>query len=169
MEGTYVLPEAQADRFMFSINCTYPTNEEEEQVVRSTTGIELPALTPVMSGSQIIEIQKLVRAIPVSNEVVRYAVRLVSRTRPEDPASPEYVKEFVRLGASPRASQYLILGAKACAAVAGNVCADYDGVRAVAHEVLQHRILVNFHARAQKVTPVTIIERLLQDITLKGE
>jgi MoxR-like ATPase len=166
MEGTYVLPEAQADRFMFSINCTYPTNQEEELVVRSTTGVELPTLTPVLSGSQIIEIQKLVRAIPVSNEVVRYAVQLVSRTRPEDPASPNYVKEFVRWGASPRASQYLILGAKAYAAVAGNVCADYEGVRAVAREVLQHRILVNFHARAQKVTPMTIIERLLQDVPL---
>jgi MoxR-like ATPase len=165
MEGTYVLPEAQADRFMFSINCTYPTNDEEELVVRNTTGVEAPALMPVLSSGQIIEIQKLVRAIPVSDEVVRYAVRLVSRTRPEDPASPEYVKEFVRWGASPRASQYLILGAKACAAVAGEVCADYEGVRAVVREVLQHRILVNFHARAQKVTPLTIIERLLQDVT----
>jgi MoxR-like ATPase len=165
MEGTYVLPEAQADRFMFSIHCTYPTNEEEEQVVRNTTGLEAPALKPVLSSSQIIEIQKLVRAIPVSDEVVRYAVRLVSRTRPEDPASPDYVKEFVRWGASPRASQYLILGAKARAAVAGEVCADYDGVRAVAREVLQHRLLVNFHARAQKITPTTIIDRLLQNLT----
>jgi MoxR-like ATPase len=165
MEGTYVLPEAQADRFMFSIHCTYPTNEEEELVVRNTTGLEVPALKPVLSSSQIIEIQKLVRAIPVSDEVVRYAVRLVSRTRPEDPASPDYVKEFVRWGASPRASQYLILGAKARAAVAGEVCADYEGVRAVAREVLQHRLLVNFHARAQKITPTTIIDRLLQNLT----
>lgn len=165
MEGTYVLPEAQADRFMFSIHCTYPTNEEEELVVRNTTGLEVPALKPVLSSSQIIEIQKLVRAIPVSDEVVRYAVRLVSQTRPEDPGSPDYVKEFVRWGASPRASQYLILGAKARAAVAGEVCADYEGVRAVAREVLQHRLLVNFHARAQKVTPTTIIDRLLQNVT----
>jgi MoxR-like ATPase len=165
MEGTYVLPEAQADRFMFSIHCTYPTNEEEELVVRNTTGLEVPALKPVLNSSQILEIQKLVRAIPVSDEIVRYAVRLVSRTRPEDPASPDYVKEFVRWGASPRASQYLILGAKARAAVAGEVCADYEGVRAVAREVLQHRLLVNFHARAQKITPTTIIDRLLQNLT----
>src|SRR5262245_52491400 len=165
MEGTYVLPEAQADRFMFSINCTYPTNQEEELVVRNTTGLEVPALKAVLSSAQIIEIQKLVRAIPVSDEVVRYAVRLVSRTRPEDPAAPDYVKEFVRWGASPRASQYLILGAKARAAVAGEVCADYEGVRAVAREVLQHRLLVNFHARAQKITPTTIIDRLLQNVT----
>jgi|HubBroStandDraft_1064217.scaffolds.fasta_scaffold46145_2 MoxR-like ATPase len=165
MEGTYVLPEAQADRFMFSINCTYPTNEEEELVVRSTTGIELPQLTPVLDAGQIIEIQKLVRAIPVSDEVVRYAVRLVSRTRPEDPAAPKYVKDFVRWGASPRASQYLILGAKARAAVAGSFCADYEGVRSVAREVLQHRILTNFHARTQKTTSLNIIERLLQDVT----
>jgi MoxR-like ATPase len=164
MEGTYILPEAQADRFMFSIHCTYPTNDEEDLVVRNTTGIALPQLTPVLDAAQIIEIQKLVRAIPVSDEVVRYAVRLVSRTRPEDAASPKYVKEFVRWGASPRASQYLILGAKARAAIAGNFCADYEGVRSVAREVLQHRILTNFHARTQKATTVSIIERLLQDV-----
>jgi MoxR-like ATPase len=163
MEGTYVLPEAQADRFMFSINCTYPTNEEEELVVRNTTGVEAPQLTPILNDRQIIEIQKLIRAIPASAELVRYAVRLVSRTRPEDPGSPDYVKEFVRWGASPRASQYLILGAKARAGIAGKFCADYDGVRSVVREVLQHRILTNFHARTQKVTPTAIIERLLKD------
>ncbi len=164
MEGTYTLPEAQADRFMFSIHSTYPTNEEEEMVVRSTTGIETPQLEPVLDARQILDIQKLVRAVPVSAEVVRYAVRLVSRTRPEDPRSPKYVKEFVRWGASPRASQYLILGAKARAAVAGNFCADYQGVRSVAREVLQHRILVNFHARTQKATALSIIDQLLKDV-----
>jgi MoxR-like ATPase len=169
MEGTYVLPEAQADRFMFSINCTYPTNEEEELVVRNTTGVEAPCLTPVLNASQIIEIQKLVRAIPASAELVRYAVRLASRTRPEDPASPQYVKEFVRWGASPRASQYLILGAKARAGISGKFCADYEGVRSVAREVLQHRILTNFHARSQKVTTANLIERLLRDVTPDGQ
>ena len=168
MEGTYVLPEAQADRFMFSIHCTYPTNAEEEQVVRNTTGVEVPQCVPVLNAAQIVEIQKLVRAVPVSDEVVRYAVKLVSRTRPEDPASPKYVKEFVRWGASPRASQYLVLGAKAHAALSGGLCADYEGVRAVARQVLSHRILTNFHARAQKKTALEIIELLLKEVRPGG-
>jgi MoxR-like ATPase len=164
MEGTYVLPEAQADRFMFNVHCTYPSNEEEALVVRNTTGVEAPELQVVLSAAQILEIQKLVRAIPVSDEVIRYAVRLVAHTRPEDAGAPGYVKEFVCWGASPRASQYLVLGAKARAAVAGKLCADYDGVRSVAYEVLRHRIITNFQARAQKTTPEKIIEKVLKDV-----
>src|SRR5437867_4368666 len=135
MEGTYVLPEAQADRFMFSIQIGYPSNEEEARVVRNTTGTETPEIKPALQAQEIIEIQKLVRAIPVSDEVLQYAIRLVSRTRPETPSAPAYVKEYVRWGASPRASQYLVLGAKARAATRGQLCADYDGVRSVAREV----------------------------------
>ena len=168
MEGTYVLPEAQADRFMFSIHCGYPTNEEEAQVVRNTTGTLVPDLAPVMDGKEIIEIQKLVRAMPISDEVVRYAVRLVASTRPEDPAAPPYVKEYVRWGASPRASQYLVLGAKARAAVQGKLCADYEGVKSVARQVLRHRIITNFNARAQKITVKDIIEKLLAEINPLG-
>ncbi|MBI5388368.1 MAG: MoxR family ATPase [Verrucomicrobia bacterium] len=164
MEGTYVLPEAQADRFMFQINTGYPTNAEEELVVRNTTGTESPELQPVLDGAQIIEIQKLVRALPISDEVLRYAVRLVASTRPEDPLASDYVKEYVRWGASPRASQYLALGAKARAATSGNLCADYEGVRSVARQVLRHRILLNFNARAQKITVNDIIEKLLADV-----
>jgi MoxR-like ATPase len=164
MEGTYVLPEAQADRFMFSIHCGYPSNAEEELVVRSTTGTSLPELTPVLEASEILEIQKLVRAMPVSDEVIRFAVKLVSRTRPEDPQAPSYVKEYVRWGASPRASQYLVLGAKARAATAGRLCADYDGVRSVARQVLRHRILTNFNARAQKIAVTDLIEKLLGEV-----
>lgn len=164
MEGTYPLPEAQADRFMFSILCGYPTREEEEMVVRGTTGVETPELEAVLDAAEIIEAQKLVRAIPVSDEVIRYAVALAAGTRPEDPEARDYIKEFVRWGASPRASQYLILGAKARAAVSGQPCADYDGVRSVAHEVLRHRVILNFHARARKVTPPEIIDRLLADV-----
>ena len=164
MEGTYVLPEAQADRFMFSIYCGYPTNEEEAEVVRSTTGCDKPEITPALSGQEIIEIQKLVRAMPVSDEVLRYAIKLVSRSRPEDPQAPAFVKEYVRWGGSPRASQYLILGAKARAAVEGKLCADYDGVRSVARQVLRHRILTNFHARAQKVTVHDILDKLLGEV-----
>ena len=168
MEGTYVLPEAQADRFMFSIQTTYPTNAEEEQVVRNTTGIEAPDIKPVLDAGDIVEIQKLVRAIPISDEVLRYAVRLVSRTRPEDPSAPPYIKEFVRWGASPRASQYLVLGAKARAATNGRFCADYDGVKSVARQVLRHRVLTNFNARVQKVTVPDLIERLLTDVKPEG-
>jgi MoxR-like ATPase len=165
MEGTYVLPEAQADRFMFSIQCGYPTNAEEELVVRNTTGNAVPEIQPVLDACEIIEIQRLVRAIPVSDEVVRYAVRLVSRSRPEDPQCPKDVKEYVRWGGSPRASQYLVLGAKARAAVLGKLCADYDCVRSVTRQVLQHRLLINFTARAQKVSISDVIDKLLQEVT----
>ncbi len=165
-EGTYVLPEAQADRFMFCINTGYPTAEEEAQVVRNTTGNLNPEVAAVLTGDEIIEIQKLVRAMPVSDEVIRYAVRLVTRTRPEDPAAPAYIKEFVRWGASPRASQYLILGAKARAATTGRLCADYEGVRFVAKQVLRHRVLANFNARAQKVTAESLIDKLLREVPL---
>jgi MoxR-like ATPase len=169
MEGTYVLPEAQADRFMFSIHCGYPSHAEEELVVRNTTGADLPELAPVLDAKDIIEIQKLVRAMPVSDEVIRFAVKLVSSTRPEDPGAAPFIKEYVRWGASPRASQYLILGAKALAAVQGKYCADYGGVRAVARQVLRHRILTNFNARAQKVTVADIIERLLEQVKQDGK
>ena len=165
MEGTYVLPEAQADRFMFSIQCGYPTNAEEELVVRNTTGNSMPEITPILDAGEIVEIQKLVRAVPVSDEVVRYAVRLVSRSRPEDPDAPKYVKEYLRWGGSPRASQYLVLGAKARAAVLGKFCADYDCVRSVARQVLRHRLLTNFNARAQKISISDVIDRLLQEVT----
>jgi MoxR-like ATPase len=164
MEGTYVLPEAQADRFMFSIHCGYPSNSEEEMVVRNTTGTGTAELVPVLDAREIVEIQKLVRAVPVSDEVIRFAVKLVSRTRPEDPLAPAYVKEYVRWGASPRASQYLVLGAKGRAAVTGRLCADYDGVRSVARQVLRHRILTNFNARAQKISVNDVIDKLVDEV-----
>lgn len=163
-EGTYVLPEAQADRFMFCINTGYPTRAEEEQVVRATTGNDLPDLQPVINGPELLEIQKLVRAMPVSDEVIRYAVQLVSKTRPDESDAPAYIKEFVRWGASPRASQYLILGAKARAASTGKLCADFEGVRHVARQVLRHRVLPNFNARAQKVGIESILDRLLDEV-----
>jgi len=165
MEGTYVLPEAQADRFMFSIHCGYPTNAEEEQVVRNTTGTSVPDIQAMLDANEIVQIQTLVRAMPVSEEVVRFAVKLVSRSRPEDPQAPKYVREYVRWGASPRASQYLVLGAKARAAVLGKLCADYDCVRSVARQVLRHRVLTNFNARAQKITVMDVIDKLLQEVT----
>ncbi|MFO1462134.1 MAG: MoxR family ATPase [Verrucomicrobiota bacterium] len=168
-EGTYVLPEAQADRFMFHIRTAYPSRAEEEQVVRSTTGTAVPDLRPVMTIAEILEAQTLVRAMPVSDEVIRYAVRLVSATRPEEPGAPAYVKEFIRWGASPRASQFLVLGAKARAAVTGKLCADYEGVRSVARQVLRHRVLGNFNARAQKVQVSELIDRLIRDVPSEGK
>ena len=136
--------------------------------MRNTTGTDVPQLEPVLTGSELIEIQKLVRSMPASDEVLKYAVRLVSHTRPEDSEAPSFIKEYVRWGASPRASQYLILGAKARAAVSGKLCADYEGVRSVATQVLRHRVLTNFNARAQKVTVNDLIDRLLKEVVPGG-
>jgi MoxR-like ATPase len=166
-EGTYVLPEAQADRFMFCLNTTYPSVAEEERVVRETTGTSQAVITPVITGPELIEAQKLVRSVPVSDEVIAYAVRLVSRTRPETAEAPAYIREFVRWGASPRASQFLVLGAKARAATTGRLCADEEGIRHVARQVLRHRINPNFNARAQKVGVETLIDRLLKDVPIR--
>ncbi len=162
-EGTYVLPEAQADRFMFCIQTTYPTRAEEELVVRNTTGNEAPEMKPVIDGAALLDIQRLVRALPASDDVIAHAVRLVGRTRPEDESATGYVKEFVRWGASPRASQFLVLGAKARAASMGRLCADFGDVDAVARQVLRHRVLPNFNARAQKVSVETLLDRLIAD------
>jgi MoxR-like ATPase len=164
MEGTYTLPEAQADRFMFNIHCGYPSVAEEEEIVRSTTGEKTPAPSPVLNSDDILEMQKITRLIPVSSEVISYAVQLVSQSRPEADNAPGYIKEFVRWGASPRASQYLILGAKGRAAVQGAPCVDFEMVRSVAHQVMRHRIVTNFHARAQKVEATEIVNRLLDDV-----
>lgn len=167
MEGTYTLPEAQADRFMFNIQCQYPTVVEEEEIVRSTTSGTIPQPSPILNSDQILEMQQITRLIPVSSEVISYAVQLASRSRPESENAPDYVREFVRWGASPRASQYLILGAKGRAAIMGAPCVDFDMVRSVAHQVMLHRIMTNFHARAQKVETTEIINRLLDDIPAK--
>jgi MoxR-like ATPase len=165
MEGTYVLPEAQADRFMFGIPCDYPMPAEEAHMVRMTTAGTLPGAHPVLTAEEILEGQRVVRAMPVSDEVIAFAVRLAALSRPKNPEAPGYIKEMVAWGAGPRASQYLVLGAKAEAALSGRVCADYEGVRAVAREVLGHRILCNFKARAQKVGPFDLVERLLKDVS----
>ncbi len=162
-EGTYVLPEAQADRFMFCILTTYPTRAEEERVVRNTTGNDVADMKPVLDGPALLDIQRLVRALPASDDVIRHAVRLVGRTRPEDESAPEYIREFVRWGASPRASQFLVLAAKARAASLGRLCADFEDVSLVARQVLRHRVLPNFNARAQKVSVESLLDRLLAD------
>lgn len=161
-EGTYQLPEAALDRFMLSIHVGYPAIRDEVAIVRQTTGNVAPEIAANIDGAELQSIQHLVRAIPVAEEVIEYAVRLVTATRPESELAGPSAKEFVRWGAGPRASQYLILGAKAKAAMQGQPCADFAGVRAVARQVLEHRVLTNFKARAHGVSEANIIAEIVQ-------
>jgi MoxR-like ATPase len=162
-EGTYPLPEAQLDRFMFLIDVGYPTAQEEQEIVRSTTGSPPPPLERVLTPSEILSLQELVRRVPVADHVIAYAVDLVRRTRPKQEGSPGYVSEFVGWGAGPRASQYLVIGAKARAVLDGRFAASIEDVRAVARPVLQHRVLPNFHAESEGVTSSEIVRRLLEE------
>ncbi|CAL2079839.1 MoxR family ATPase [Tenacibaculum sp. 190524A02b] len=159
-EGTYPLPEAQLDRFMFSINLEYPTFEEEVQVVKNTTSEVSQKVQSIFSASEIIEIQKLIRKIPVADNVVEYAVRLVGQTRPKSESASEYVRNYIDWGAGPRASQNLILAAKAHAAVSGKYSPDIEDVQAVAVPILSHRIVKNYKAEAEGVTIKDIITSL---------
>ena len=160
-EGTYPLPEAQLDRFMFSINLEYPTFEEEVQVVKNTTSNIKQTVSPVFSGEEIVEIQKLIRKIPVADNVIEYAVGVVGKTRPRSNKSTQIVKDYVDWGAGPRASQNLILGAKAYAAVNGKYSPDIEDVKAVAIPILSHRIVKNYKAEAEGVSITDIINSLL--------
>lgn len=160
-EGTYPLPEAQLDRFMFNLWLDYPTFNEELQIVKSTTGLYSPKLKHVLNADDIIEYQDLVRRVPVADSVVEFAVQLVSKTRPKDPHSPQFIKDWLTWGAGPRASQYLILGAKTRAILNGKYTPDIEDVRSVAVSVLRHRIITNFNAEADGVTPLNVVEKLL--------
>jgi len=162
-EGTYPLPEAQLDRFMFEVNVGYPSEEEERQIVRATTGAFRQDLAKVLSPERILALQDVVPRVPAAEHVVDFAVSLVRRTRPADPTAPGFVREHVAWGAGPRASQYLIVAAKARAILAGRYAASVDDVEALAHPVLQHRLIVNFHAEAAGVTPRQLIDRLLDE------
>ncbi len=164
-EGTYPLPEAQLDRFMFNLWLDYPKFDEEVEIVNSTTSMQNPKVEKVLNAEQIIEFQDLVRKVPVAPNVVNYAVKLVRATRPNGEAS-KIVKDYVRYGAGPRASQYLILGAKARAAMQGRFTPDIDDVRAVALPVLRHRIVTNFNAEAENVSTAEIVEKLLEEVKL---
>lgn len=161
-EGTYPLPEAQLDRFMFLVDVGYPTAEEEVQIVKSTTVGGRPALAKVLSPERIRALQELVLRVPVADSVVRFAVELVRRSRPKGDGSPDFVQQYLSWGAGPRASQYLVLGAKARAILDGRFAATVDDVRALAKPVLRHRVLTNFHAEAEGVTSASIIDRLLE-------
>jgi len=165
MEGTYQLPEAATDRFMLSVLIHYAPPVEEVDMVRRTTGTDTPDLQHVMSGEDLLAVQRLVRAVPVSDEVIRFAVDLVGATRPETEQASERVNRFVRWGAGPRASQYLILGAKGRAAITGKACADIDDVRSVAHLVLRHRVLTNFKARAEGIDAEKLLDELIEPAT----
>ena len=157
-EGTYPLPEAQLDRFMFELRVTYPTKAEEEQIVTSTTGDTEGEVRKVLGGEELLALQRLVRRLPAPPSLVSYAVKLVRSTRPDDPDATAKVKKYVSWGAGPRASQYLVLGAKARAAMDGRAMPDLDDVRSVAPAVLRHRLVVNFQAEADGVPVESLIE-----------
>jgi MoxR-like ATPase len=166
LEGTYPLPEAQLDRFMFHIIIDHPPENEEFDVVRTTTAILDPQFERPVSGADLVAFQRLVRRVPVAEPVMRYALHLVRTSRPKTPNAPEMVKKYVAFGASVRAAQYLILGAKARALTDGRYHVSFDDVRAFAHPVLRHRVLTNFRAESEGVSSDTIIEELLKAVPL---
>ncbi len=163
LEGTYPLPEAQLDRFMFNVQVDYPRQDEEEKIVAATTSAYEAKLERVLAAQQILELQRLIRRVPVAEHVVRYAVRLARATRGRDDA-PEFVKQWVSWGAGPRASQFLVLGAKTRAVLLGRYAPGIEDVQAVAPAVLRHRIVSNFTAEAEGIRPERIIQDLLQSV-----
>ncbi len=159
-EGTYPLPEAQLDRFMFNIFLTYPSKQEEISVVMQTTGMDTQEPQKIMSGEEILAYQQLIRKIPVTDNVVEYAVNLAVNTRPGQNGVPDFINQYLSWGAGPRASQFLILGAKAHAASRGKYTADIEDVQAIAEPILRHRIVRNFKAEADGISVEEIIQRL---------
>ena len=167
-EGTYPLPEAQLDRFMFSIYLDYPSFEEEVHIVGATTAAATAVAAPVLDAARILAFQELVRRAPAAAPVIEYAVRLAQASRPAAAEAPKFVRDYVAWGAGPRASQYLVLGAKARALLAGRYAASIEDVRALAPAVLQHRILTNFTAEAEGVSSREIVRRLLKTFAGDG-
>ena len=161
-EGTYPLPEAQLDRFMFTLWVDYPSREEEAQIVKSTTSAYEAELNPILKADEILNLQNLVRRVPVADEVINAAVSLVRNTRPNYEESPSFIRESISWGAGPRASQYLILGAKTRAILDGRPTPEIADVRALAKPVLRHRLVTNFNAEAEGIGTVDIVERLLE-------
>jgi MoxR-like ATPase len=165
LEGTYPLPEAQLDRFMFEIVIEHLSEDEELQVVRTTTGIQDPKFSHAVTGPDLIAFQKLVRRVPAPDAVLRYAVALTRTSRPSaNGSTPDFVKKWIAYGASVRAAQYLILGAKARALTMGRYAPTFDDIRALAHPVLRHRVLTNFHAESEGKTSGELIEQLLEAV-----
>ena len=163
-EGTYPLPEAQLDRFMFNLNIEYPSSEEEVAIVRGTTTPEQHVLDPVITKSEIASYQDLVRRVPASDNVVEYAVRLVSATRPSSDSAPDFIKQSVDWGAGPRASQYLVLGAKAKAILEGRPSPNITDVQSLALPILRHRVLPNFNAEAEGLKVEDILNQLIDTL-----
>ena len=165
LEGTYPLPEAQLDRFMFEIVLDHLSEDEELQVVRETTGIQSPSFSHAVTGPDLVAFQRLVRTVPVPDAVLRYAVSLVRASRPgPNGASAEFVRKWIAYGASVRAAQYLILGGKARALTQGRYTPSFEDIRALAHPVLRHRILTNFHAESEGKTSGQLIDQLLDAV-----
>jgi MoxR-like ATPase len=166
LEGTYPLPEAQLDRFMYHIIIEHPPYDEELGVVNRTTAIQNPQLGKPISGDDLISFQRLVRRVPVAEPVMRHALDIVRASRPKSETSPDNVKKWVAFGASVRAAQYLILGGKARALINGRYHVSFDDVRAMAHPVLRHRVITNFHAQSEGVTTDILVDRLLAAVPL---
>ena len=170
MEGTYPLPEAQLDRFMFNLKIQYPTVDEEVRIIQGTTTTVVAQAQAVLHAEDVLRLQDLVRGVPVADSVIRFAARLVAATRPgiggkgTGAKSLDAIHKYISYGASPRASQFLVLGAKARALMAGRYHVDFDDVKSVAHPVLRHRIVLNFHARADNVDSDQIVNRLLEAV-----
>jgi len=164
LEGTYPLPEAQLDRFMFNIIIDYMPEDDEMEVVRSTTAVQDYEFDHVVNGADILAFQNLVRRVPVSEAIMRYAVRLARTTRPGEEGAPEFVEKWVEYGASVRAAQYIILGSKARALMRGRYHVSYEDIRALAKPVFRHRILTNFHAQSEKISSETLIDQLLETV-----
>jgi MoxR-like ATPase len=164
MEGTYPLPEAQLDRFMFNIRIGYLSEDDEVDVVSQTTSVQDFSFERNVSGADILAFQRLVRRVPVSEAVTRYAVRLVGASRPVSDSAPDFIRRWVNWGASLRASQFLILGGKARAVMSGRYNVSIEDVRALAYPILRHRILLNFHAESERVRPDDVIRRLVEAI-----
>ena len=164
LEGTYPLPEAQLDRFMFHIVIDHPPEDEEFEVVRTTTAILDPKFERPVNGADLIAFQRLVRRVPVAEPVMRYALSLVRASRPKSPTAPDQIKKWAAFGASVRAAQYLVLGAKARAITNGRYHVNFEDIRALAHPVLRHRVLTNFHAQSEGITSDTLVDRLLEAV-----
>jgi MoxR-like ATPase len=164
LEGTYPLPEAQLDRFMFHIVIEHPPEDEEYNVVRTTTAIQEPKLERPVNGADLVSFQRLVRRVPVAEPVMRYALALVRASRPKASNIPDAIKKWIAFGASVRAAQYLVLGGKARALTLGRYHVTYDDIRALAHPVLRHRVLTNFHAQSEGITSDTLVDRLLEAV-----
>jgi MoxR-like ATPase len=162
-EGTYPLPEAQLDRFMFNLWLDYPSIDEEVEVINKTTTLYEPVLDKIFSKQEIIKYQNLVRKVPVADEVIRYVVKVVTKSRPTHPTAPKFIKDYLSWGAGPRASQYLIIGAKALCILEGRFSPSIDDIKRISISVLRHRLILNFNAEADNISVLDLINKLFED------